>query len=143
MLEVFAKNGTTRAWRRRWPRSNFSLTYDQFQALLGGERGLAAVLVLQAVLNRMLEAEMTETWVWRRMRDGLQNSSYRLTIRNVCLLQSPAIVKEHEIGGPFAKLLPPVTRDVYREGCCSCLSTATDSSYFDGVDEIVCKSPST
>ena len=35
-----------------------NLTDDQFQALLSGERGLAAVL--QAVLNRMLEAEMTE-----------------------------------------------------------------------------------
>jgi len=35
-----------------------NLTDDQFQALLQGERGLAAVL--QAVLERVLEAEMTE-----------------------------------------------------------------------------------
>lgn len=35
-----------------------NLTDEQFQVLLSGERGLAAVL--EAVLNRMLEAEMTE-----------------------------------------------------------------------------------
>ncbi|CAN5873531.1 hypothetical protein BH20GEM1_BH20GEM1_07130 [soil metagenome] len=35
-----------------------TLTDEQFQALLCGEGGLAAVL--QAVLNRVLEAEMTE-----------------------------------------------------------------------------------
>lgn len=35
-----------------------TLTNEQFQALLTGERGLGAVL--QAVLNRVLEAEMTE-----------------------------------------------------------------------------------
>lgn len=35
-----------------------NLTDEQFQTLLRGERGLAAVL--QAVLNRVLEAEMTE-----------------------------------------------------------------------------------
>lgn len=35
-----------------------NLTDEQLQALLSGERGLAAVL--QAVLNRVLEAEMTE-----------------------------------------------------------------------------------
>jgi transposase-like protein len=35
-----------------------NLTDEQFQALLSGEGGLATVL--QAVLNRVLEAEMTE-----------------------------------------------------------------------------------
>lgn len=35
-----------------------NLTNEQLQALLTGERGLGAVL--QAVLNRVLEVEMTE-----------------------------------------------------------------------------------
>ncbi len=63
-----------------------SLTDEQFQVLLSGERGLAAVL--QAVLNRVLEAEMTEQLgaaphERTASRRGHRNGSYErdLTLR--------------------------------------------------------------